>query len=495
MTVMACDTTRRVPWPSELGYTRLTMLLRAAYADTPCDEDEEPDALAPQGDVILTWNAPWFRYRPSDGGPVQGWGARSVVCQILPDGTIAPPESTATSDGSVIVMPTVHELLEPSGSTITANIRLTTPGPQFAPISFQAKPGTTVNILAEADMGKQPGVIVKPIVTEDTAVRAEAAALRAEQAAAGVADIGEQVEQVQAYTTRAETAASSAETAASNAETAATNAEAASAEAATVTTDAAYIRDVIAQHGTLKGDPGPAPSIEWQGDRLSVNGELGPSLTGAPGRDGGPVPVGGTAGQVVTRTEDGGVAWTDVAGGDGLNIVGPGRPDQPGTTGLLIDGSETVGTTYTSTDGAGVGAWVWRKRPNGWVVVDGDTGVRDVTTDVLGAEGICTIQRVGSMVTFTTGKLATNYNQLLYTVPEGFLRTELIQGGQLLGATVISSQASLTNYMVTHPLLLSLRDQVKFHGQNIGTAQIGSASIVWRSYHPWPIALPGTPFD
>lgn len=65
-------------------------------------------------------------------------------------------------------------------------------------------------------------------------------------------------------------------------------------------------------------------------------------------------------------------------------IVGPGRPDVPASTGGLITGSEPVGCEYRSTDGSGVGAWVWRKRPSGWAVVDGDTGWRNVLT-ALGA--------------------------------------------------------------------------------------------------------------
>ena len=62
-----------------------------------------------------------------------------------------------------------------------------------------------------------------------------------------------------------------------------------------------------------------------------------------------------------------------------LLLSGPRRPDVPTTTGGVITGSEAVGTEYRSTDGAGVGAWVWMKRPAGWVVTDGDTGWRDVT--------------------------------------------------------------------------------------------------------------------
>lgn len=67
-------------------------------------------------------------------------------------------------------------------------------------------------------------------------------------------------------------------------------------------------------------------------------------------------------------------------------LRGTGRPDQPATTAGIITGSEAVGTEYVSTDGAGVGAWVWRKRPGatGWQVTDGDTGAVTFTGEMAG---------------------------------------------------------------------------------------------------------------
>lgn len=67
--------------------------------------------------------------------------------------------------------------------------------------------------------------------------------------------------------------------------------------------------------------------------------------------------------------------------GGGMVLKGPGRPDIPETTNGAIKWAEPVGTLYVSTDGAGVGAWVWmrastkRSFPSkGWVVLYGDTG-------------------------------------------------------------------------------------------------------------------------
>ena len=85
----------------------------------------------------------------------------------------------------------------------------------------------------------------------------------------------------------------------------------------------------------------------------------------------------GTASASTVLYGDG--AWKDAptGGGGSGGLTGPGRPDVPAGTGLANEiAAAPVGTLYNSTDGAGAGAWAWRKRPVGWVVVDGDTGVR-----------------------------------------------------------------------------------------------------------------------
>lgn len=90
------------------------------------------------------------------------------------------------------------------------------------------------------------------------------------------------------------------------------------------------------------------------------------------------VPTGGTTGQVLAKTSGTNYAtgWVTPTGGSS-GITGPGRPDVPAGTGLANEiAAAPVGTLYNSTDGAGAGAWAWRKRPAGWVVVDGDTGLR-----------------------------------------------------------------------------------------------------------------------
>ena len=79
-------------------------------------------------------------------------------------------------------------------------------------------------------------------------------------------------------------------------------------------------------------------------------------------------------------------------------IVGPGRPDQPATTGGVIKGSEPVGAEYRSTDGAGAGLFDWMKRPTGWVNTGGGSGVEQVS-------GTVTLDASGAPIRefFTTG--------------------------------------------------------------------------------------------
>ena len=145
-------------------------------------------------------------------------------------------------------------------------------------------------------------------------------------------------------------------------ETTAQRAEAAASRAENVLTHIyGEVWTAVGEHPDLKGrpgDPGPPGERGLTGER----GERGPE--GPPGKDS---TVPGPPGAVATAQD--------------YLLVGPGRPDQPNTTGGVVTGSEPVGCEFRSTDGAGVGAWTWRKRGTGWVVVDGDTGWRDVTAE------------------------------------------------------------------------------------------------------------------
>lgn len=97
-------------------------------------------------------------------------------------------------------------------------------------------------------------------------------------------------------------------------------------------------------------------------------------------------------------------------------ITGNGRPDKPDTTGDVLNGVENKitgrepnGTFYNSTNGAGVGAHLWQKQNNKWVVISGDTGARRMNTSVNIKEGYISLRRVNNTVecSFSKGRWDT----------------------------------------------------------------------------------------
>ncbi|WP_237206456.1 hypothetical protein [Rothia nasimurium] len=97
-----------------------------------------------------------------------------------------------------------------------------------------------------------------------------------------------------------------------------------------------------------------------------------------------------------------------------LVLVGVGRPDTPSTLSpenQTAVASAPVGATFTSTDGAGTGAWAWVKTPGGWQVTYADTGWRDITATAVSTEtaqpgGAILVHRTGQVVTIQLKRLA-----------------------------------------------------------------------------------------
>lgn len=80
-------------------------------------------------------------------------------------------------------------------------------------------------------------------------------------------------------------------------------------------------------------------------------------------------------------------------------ITGDGRPDKPDTTNGKITGNEPNGTFYNSTNGAGVGAYLWQKQNRQWTVISGDTGIRRLSNiSVNIKEGAIHLRRVNNRV-------------------------------------------------------------------------------------------------
>ena len=84
---------------------------------------------------------------------------------------------------------------------------------------------------------------------------------------------------------------------------------------------------------------------------------------------------------------------------DSMIVTGNGRPDKPDTTGGKITGNEPNGTFYKSTNGAGVGAYLWQKQNGQWTVISGDTGIRRLSNiSVNIKEGAIHLRRVNNRV-------------------------------------------------------------------------------------------------
>lgn len=93
-------------------------------------------------------------------------------------------------------------------------------------------------------------------------------------------------------------------------------------------------------------------------------------------------------------------------------IQGNGRPDKPETTGGKITGREPNGTFYNSTNGAGVGAYLWQMQNGKWVAISADTGVRRVTQGAVNIKsGYVSLRRVNNTVecAFTGGAWGAIY--------------------------------------------------------------------------------------
>lgn len=95
---------------------------------------------------------------------------------------------------------------------------------------------------------------------------------------------------------------------------------------------------------------------------------------------------------------------------DSTIITGVGRPDKPETTQGKIAGREPNGTFYNSTNGSGVGAYLWQKQNNKWIVISADTGERWMTGYAVNIkQGRVILRRVNNTVecTFTGGTWGT----------------------------------------------------------------------------------------
>lgn len=166
-------------------------------------------------------------------------------------------------------------------------------------------------------------------------------------------------------------------------------------------------------------------------------------------------------------------------------ITGPGRPDTPATTGGIITGNEPVGAEYRSTDGAGVGVFVWMKRPGGkWEVTDGDTGVR-ATLPGAATGTNATLRRIGNMIYLAPngrGSVPTVNTRitLVDNMPTGWRSTQRTGGVVTRGiATVGNIDARPHQSPWDASIQVTAGDELAY-------------LVQWTTSDPWPSTLPGT---
>lgn len=155
-----------------------------------------------------------------------------------------------------------------------------------------------------------------------------------------------------------------------------------------------------------------------------------------------------------------------------------------------------VSSYYTDTAGT-VGAWRWQKRTGagntGWVVVDGDTGWRDVASLLANGwtatAGALTLARRGNTVT-----LASNHNGLNPAAKTGSVFMFLPSGFRPMpfSSTPLNYRAMGNGFesgSETPRKIVAQSDGALTQGTATSTITF---SISWSTGDPWPATLPGT---
>lgn len=250
----------------------------------------------------------------------------------------------------------------------------------------------------------------------------------------------------------------------------------------------------------LLGEEPTEESIHWNALALrgaqGIQGEQGPQgpegpqgpigLTGDQGIQGVQGPIGpkgdtGDPGAVPTSTD--------------YLVVGTGRPDIPDTTSMTSAqlSALPIGCEYRSTDGASVGAWVWRKQGTQWVVTQGDTGWLDFTETVEGwSRGKFKVRRTESSVfaafddlTFGSRPSDTPGSPTA-SLPPGFR----VGGMTYVGAVYAQDGGTVAGGHYARIDFIGGRD-IRFAGAG-STLWLRDYMTLPPSTNPWPTTLPGS---
>jgi hypothetical protein len=179
-------------------------------------------------------------------------------------------------------------------------------------------------------------------------------------------------------------------------------------------------------------------------------------------------------------------------------IVGTGRPDVAASMTADVQAqvaAAPIGATFTSTDGASVGAWQWMRQPTGWTVSFGDTkpvyesgsAINGWTADSLG------LRRCGNTVEFEFKALdpSAATSDGFYELPDGFKPVFSYIGWSLIRPSRDLYGTANIAFVIANRLVRML-----------GPGIVGSTSVIshdmnnqaeWTTTDPWPTTLPGTP--
>lgn len=199
-------------------------------------------------------------------------------------------------------------------------------------------------------------------------------------------------------------------------------------------------------------------------------------------------------------------------------LVGPGRPDDPSTTNGVIKDTETDGMMYQSTDGAGVGAYLWQRVNDKWVVVYGNTGLITLkNTKSLKPNAYIKLQRINNTVYCFMGGLSFDLFGYAGKTEKGFYsrqpaRIEVIgQGGIPVGFRAsVSLNFQLfdddTNKPVAGVYVGGVKDAnfMRFTPYkegatgkptndwipDVGPTNLRPQAMVWTTDEPFPTKLP-----
>ncbi len=169
-------------------------------------------------------------------------------------------------------------------------------------------------------------------------------------------------------------------------------------------------------------------------------------------------------------------------------IVGAGRPDVAASMTTAVQAqvaAAPVGSTFSSTDGASVGAWAWQKQPSGWIVSSLDTRWRDITPLLTGGATATKlhIKRVTDEVRIRVSALTTTGTGIILAGQTGF---EVSNGAYLRFPMLMSG--STTSW--TQTLLVTPTGGLQ--ALAVGTSTGDAVEIRWDCNSSAPTSLPGT---